>query len=111
MARSMVVSRIVFDRLPELRGQIRERAGQLVKKTAHDIEAHAKQTVPVDTGNLKNSIQAEMESDLTAVVSVGADYGIYVEMGTHKMAARPFMVPAAEAVKPGFEAAMKKIVE
>lgn len=26
-----------------------------------------------------------------AYVSIGAAYGIYVEMGTHKMAARPFM--------------------
>ncbi len=31
-----------------------------------------------------------------AIVAVGADYGIYHEMGTRKMAPRPFMRPAAD---------------
>jgi HK97 gp10 family phage protein len=107
----MVVARLVYNRLPEITAALRPRASQIVRKTASDIEAHAKAVVPVDTGNLKNSIQTEMESDLTAVVSTGVEYAPYVEYGTHKMAPRPYLGSAAEAVKPAFEAAMKALFE
>lgn len=107
---STVVARIVFNRLPELRGQLRQRASQAVRKAALDIEARAKQVVPVRTGNLKNSIQTTMESDLTAVVETAVEYAPYVELGTRRMAPRPFLGPAAEAVKPSFEAAVTELL-
>lgn len=108
---STVVARVVFNRLPELRGQLRQRASQVVRKAAFDIEARAKQVVPVRTGNLKNSIQTTMESDLTAVVGTAVEYAPYVELGTRKMAPRPYLGPAAEAVRPSFEAAMRSLLE
>jgi HK97 gp10 family phage protein len=40
--------------------------------------------------------------ELTAYVSVGMKYGIHVEYGTSRMAARPFMEPAAERARKGF---------
>lgn len=115
MAKSLVVTRLVFDRLPELRGQLRERASQVVRKTAFDIEARAKATVPVRTGNLKNSIQTTMESDLTAVVGTAVEYAPYVELGHHTRGGgyvppRPYLGPAAEAVRPSFIAAMKELL-
>jgi HK97 gp10 family phage protein len=49
-------------------------------------------------------------SDLDAIVAVGAGYGAYVELGTSRMAGRPFLGPAAEAVRPAFEAAMRRLL-
>lgn len=52
----------------------------------------------VDTGTMKNSVQVSepFEQGRALVVEVGptVEYAIFVEMGTYKMAARPFMRPA-----------------
>jgi HK97 gp10 family phage protein len=106
-----VVTQIVFNKIPELKGRARQRAGQAVRKAAFDIEAGAKQRAPVDTGALKGSIKAEMINDLNAEIVAGKDYAIYQELGTHKMAAHPFMGPAAEALREPFLTVMKRIVD
>jgi HK97 gp10 family phage protein len=56
-------------------------------------------TVAVDTGALKESGWITYEEGLITVgygpgVSGDVDYAIYVELGTYKMAAQPFLVPA-----------------
>lgn len=79
-----------------------------IRKAAHDIEAQAKVRAPVDTGNLKNSIQAS-GSDVEWRVDSPAEYSLYQEMGTRRMAAHPFMIPAVEIVRPVFLAALKSL--
>jgi HK97 gp10 family phage protein len=80
-------------------------------KAAHDIEGLAKRVVPVDTGNLKNSIQVAEDGDLAATIGPrGVEYDYYVEMGTRRMGARPYMRPAAEHVRPSFITAMEQII-
>jgi HK97 gp10 family phage protein len=63
---------------------------------AHLVEGVAKVKAPVDTGFLRNSIGVLSVSSREAVIGVGAEYGVYQEMGTRRMAARPFMRPALE---------------
>lgn len=102
---------ITYNGIGKLKGQMRERAAAAVKKTAFDIEAHAKREVPVDTGALKNSIQTWLESDVTARVGPHMEYGHYVEFGTRYQAARPYMTPAAEANRQPFIDAMRQIAD
>ena len=45
------------------------------------IESYAKRLVPVDTGNLRNSITHEMEDD-AVIVGSNVFYAPYVELGT-----------------------------
>ena len=72
---------------------------KLLKSVAADIQRKAMRTVPVDTGNLKRSILVDVSDDgKEATVTATADYAAYVEYGTRKMTARPFMRPAAEEV-------------
>lgn len=85
-------------------------APMLVAKAAADVEREAKVRAPVDTGYLRNSIQATRTDELSWVVNVGADYGLFVEWGTSRMGARPFLHPAANAVRPQFMAAMRQAV-
>lgn len=136
MAKPLVVTRLVSNRLPELRGQLRVRASQAVRKAAFDVEARAKASMSgpkrgriyprpggkvhrasapgeapaIDTGALVNSIQMAMEGDLTAVVGTAVEYAPYLEFGTRRMAPRPYLGPAAEAVRPSFESAMKELL-
>lgn len=109
MAGTAAVS-IVFNRFPEIIAKAPGVARAAVSKAAFDIEGRAKATVPVDTGNLKNSIRTEM-AELSAVVGTHVEYAPYVEFGTVRMGARPYLVPAAEAVRPSFLQAMEEIAK
>ena len=63
----------------------------------------------MDTGHLKNSIQARPEGLLVWRVESPADYSLYVEFGTRRMAARPFLTPAVEIVRPRLLEALRRI--
>ena len=78
------------------------------RKAAFDIEAQAKTRAAVDTGNMKNSINASGDK-LAWRVDSPAEYSLYVEFGTSRMGAQPFMVPAVEMVRPSFLAALKAL--
>lgn len=99
----------VSSRIPEIRGTARRLAEVVVAKAALDIEAQAKARAPVRTGFLRSSIAAS-GAGLEWQVSVGAAYAVFVEFGTSRMAARPYLVPAVEAVAPGFIDALAKVV-
>ncbi len=89
--------------------QARTAAAAATAKAAHDIEAHAKTAAPHDTGHLENSINTT-GGGLAYRVNSPAEYSIYQEFGTYKMAAHPFMMPAVEIVWPMFLSAMRKLV-
>lgn len=84
-------------------------ASNAVFKTVKDIETDAKDFAAVDTGNMRASTRGKMTGPLSGRVTVGAEYGIYVEYGTTKAAAQPFLGPAAEANAEAFKAAMKRV--
>jgi HK97 gp10 family phage protein len=98
-------------RIPQLTGDLRKRASALVRKTALDVERRAKILAPVDTGTLQRSIQTAFDSDLSAVVFVGASYGIHLEFGTRRMSPRPFLGPAFEETAPEFAAGLKELLK
>lgn len=63
------------------------------------IEISAKNYVPVDTGRLQESITSEVrETGKTVVGSVAphTEYAGFVEYGTYKMPAQPYMRPALD---------------
>lgn len=102
-----VRARVVVNNVPELRGAMRRNAEAYVAKAARDVQANAQQGIRghdlIDTGNLLNSVQVIPGAhSLQKFVQVGAHYGLYHEMGTRFMPARPFLLPAAEKVHPPF---------
>ena len=102
-----------------------------VASVAFAIEREAKINAPVDTGALRNSIYARIgrngggnfseiagqvssangdarvgelpqpENETTAYVGPSVEYAVYVELGTSKMAAQPYLTPAVNAVANG----------
>ena len=116
--------------------EMRPRVSAVVKNTAYAIEGRAKASMSgpksgrlyvragrihqasapgeapaVDTGNLANSIQTHvLAGGLTAEVTAGAEYGLYLELGTLRMAPRPFFAPATEAERAAFVAAIRRVV-
>ncbi len=72
-----------------------------VQKICYMVEGAAKELVPVDIGHLMRSITNEVnihENVITGVVGTNVKYAPYVELGTRKMAARPYLRPALYGV-------------
>lgn len=107
--RTGVTVRVVSNRLPQISAAIRPDVVAEVSKATLDVEARAKAKAPVKTGTLRRSIHSVFSNGgLTGIVGPSVEYGKFVEFGTRRMGARPFMRPAAEAVLPGFAAAVKR---
>ena len=102
--------RITFDRFPEILAKFPRATTAAVQKATMDIARLAAMNAPVDTGYLANSIEGKVTGAGGQVTS-SADYWAYVEYGTYKMAAQPFVAPAVEAVGPQFVEAMRRMVE
>lgn len=71
---------------------------QIVAAFGQELSGRAKTFAPVDTSFLMNTIDSTMISDTTARIQSQADYDIYQELGTYKMAAHPFLAPALEQI-------------
>lgn len=73
-----------------------------LQRRALQVDRAAKQGCPVDTGRLRSSITNEIGQDgegLVAVIGTNVEYAPYVELGTSRMAAQPFLLPALEAAQ------------
>lgn len=112
-----------FEQLRELarsldltEGSMRRKARDVVRKHAFAVERGAKVRAPVDTGNLRNSINSGFSGDGIGTPFVGevgpeAHYGIYLELGTARMAPQPFLGPAFDEVEPAFIAALEALAD
>lgn len=88
------------------------RAGTVMTKALTGIEAGAKNRAPVDTGALRNSITSEVQrrgNTIRGEVGPTVNYGGFVERGTSRMSAQPYLRPATDAVLPGYEAALGQL--
>ena len=74
-------------------------------------ESYAKRLCPVDTGNLRNSITHQQYDENTEVIGTNVEYAPYVELGTHKMAPRPYLRPAAEGHSAEYANIIKKVMQ
>lgn len=95
---SVKLVRIDTKALDHLRSQLGANFDEALLSAAFQIEGEAKILSPVRTGALKNSIHVEKIQKEQYIIGDGVEYGIYQELGTSRMAARPFLVPAFEKV-------------
>lgn len=85
----------------------------VVKLNGSRMAQVATNRVPVRTGNLKRGIQLDTREDngLTARLSAASvSYAKYVEWGTRKQVAQPFIGPAYNTVAPQFKNDLKRIL-
>jgi len=90
---------VVLDKTDAAVDQVKHGLVNLITEAAILVQAQAAMRAPVRTGYLRNSIRVEKlpsPDDLEGVVGVGAHYGVYVEFGTRRMAARPYVAPAVD---------------
>lgn len=115
---------VTKDRLNRIMALGSRRAEQFIRTAAFDGERIAKQSMldsppgrrysrgrtyhiasrpghppRPDTGNLRNGITTGSVAPLRWQIRVGAEYGLHLEFGTRRMAARPFMEPMARELQ------------
>ena len=97
---------------------VKSAAGQIVMVAAGSMEGQIPPSAPghapaIDTGILHDSLDSKMTGPTSAMAYTNVEYAQHLEYGTVHMEPRPFMVPAAEQVRPEFEravaAALRKI--
>ena len=101
---------------------------QGIKVVATNIQTYAQQNAHYVTGFMSTNVYAngwwgsdygqgveppnddvylleevQPENDLQAIVGAAANYSIYQEMGTYKMSANPWFIPAVETAATTFE--------
>lgn len=79
---------------------------QVLNRLALQVERRAKQFAPVDTGAMRNSGATTPATANSPEATVGfyVEYAPYVEFGTYRMGARPFLGPALETIVSQFNA-------
>ena len=83
-------------KLDEIIAKLPGNRDKIVKSTAMHVLGEARKRAPVKTGNLRNHSEVT-DGEGYANVEFQAEYAPYVELGTYKMNARPFLTPAIEA--------------
>lgn len=91
---------VVFNRIPEVIARVEATSRSAPKRVADVILRDAQARAPVRTGELRASGESvSIESGKSAEVRFNALYAGFVEYGTYKMSARPYLTPAFEAHK------------
>jgi HK97 gp10 family phage protein len=110
-----VTLKVVSNRLPALRKQLRREVSAAVRETTFAVQAGTQANIvangQVDTGAMLNTTQSAFPSDLEGVAFNPQEYAPYQEYGTVHLPARPFMTPAAEAERPRFIGRMTRLLD
>ena len=83
-------------KLNEIIAKLPGNRDKIVKATAFHILGEARKRAPVATGALRDNSEVT-DGDGYKNIEFHQEYAPYVELGTYKMAARPFLRPAVEA--------------
>lgn len=89
--------------------------GRLIRKTktGREVRAPSQPGQPPHrvTGRLASSVGHLIEPDgLAGIVGTNVVYGRYLELGTHKMAARPWLRPAVDRLKMRAEELFRRVL-
>lgn len=95
---------LVWSIIPEVIALVEVKAAKAVAETVVGIATEAQARAPVQTGALRASISPHVGYK-DGHVKVDAEYAAYVEYGTYKMPAKPYLQPAVSKHEDAFFAA------
>jgi HK97 gp10 family phage protein len=81
---------------PEIMDGVQGASNRALEIIGGKAESYAKALCPVRTGRLRNSITHQQYDEETEIIGTNVEYAPHVELGTRRMAARPYLRPAAE---------------
>lgn len=95
------------DNSAQIKGMMEQAVERALEAIGLQAEGYAKRLCPVDTGNLRNSISHTTDKD-SAYIGTNVEYAPYVELGTSRMKARPYLKPAATEHSDEYKAIMER---
>lgn len=104
---------IVKNNVSAYTARVEAGVGTAVAKAVQEIEIRSQRLVPVDTGLLRSSVRTEHSSRVgqhEGKIHYETDYAVFVEMGTRKMAAQPYLIPAVEYVRTRFNNDLRRVL-
>ena len=104
----------LMQKLDSMGGNVLDALDGAVKVITLSAKSNARDLAPKDTGMLKLSVSHEFERDSTSstgTVYAFMPYAIHQELGTYKMDANPYMMPAFNAHRSAFKAESAKRIE
>lgn len=97
--------------MKKLEAQILENIEEALEDSANNLVEKARERVPVKTGDLRDSIKVQKgEGDLNYLVQASAPHARFIEFGSLKTPARPFLGPAVEESRDGIRETMIKAI-
>ena len=85
-----------------------EKKEEILMEVGGFVSGEAKLNVPVDTGRLGESLTEMMVGDDTVQIGTDVEYSEYVEFGTSRQKAQPYLLPAYEENKEQIKKMMRK---
>jgi HK97 gp10 family phage protein len=83
-----------------------------INATALEVTGEAKRRCPVDTGRLRASIRPRFDTDgFAADVYTDVKYAPFIEYGTKRMRAQPFLFPAWESIRRAFLGRLRRCLD
>ncbi len=80
----------------EILEELKRKTAEALEVCGSIAESHAKELCPVDTGRLRNSITHAQTGEQEESIGSNVEYAPYVELGTNRTLAQPFLGPAVE---------------
>ncbi|MEM2163907.1 MAG: HK97 gp10 family phage protein [Candidatus Bathyarchaeia archaeon] len=123
MSVEIVGSAELVAKLESLSDRLGELSDEALAELADRIVEDAKSLCPVDTGSLRRSIRWERDPSGGVIIAAGGggvinprtkrevDYAAYVEFGTSRAPAQPFLQPAIEQNISALEEILAKKIE
>ena len=88
-----------------------DRVVPVIRRNTTQAQKKSMRLAAVDTGFMRRSITMRLDTiGLAGYITAGAEYSPYLEYGTRKMDAQPFMRPAAREQAPIFVRDMKNLI-
>jgi len=84
-----------FNKFPECPGIMSKAIDTAFQSLGPKLLTKMQSVTAVDTGELRGS-ETQTAGGKTLTLTAGTDHGVFVEFGTRKMAAQPFMRPTVE---------------
>lgn len=94
------------DHSTEVLKATKEQIANALESCGQACEGHAKLVCPVDTGRLRNSITHTVNGD-AAYIGSNVEYAGFVEQGTYKQRAQPYLRPAVSDHTSEYESLIK----
>ena len=87
---------------------MKKNKAQALEEIGARVERRAKELVPVDTGFLRSSINHQVAGNVLHI-NADADYASFIEFGTMRMTAQPYLLPAVREVQPQIPSIMANL--